>query len=97
MYKVTSYVKYTPYLHSVSKFETYLVNITYVLNSPDILAHFKKKQIQPMLFGEDIMFSNFQITTTALKPTKADYNGNAGKFKKISFQVMYTIPYTNAS
>ena len=39
---VTSYVNIIPYLNSFSKFETYLVNFTNDLNSPDILAHFQE-------------------------------------------------------
>ena len=38
--KVTSYVDFTPYLHSFNKFETYLLNVTNHLKSPNVLAHF---------------------------------------------------------
>ena len=49
-YKVTSYVKFTPYVHSFSNFETYLVNFTNELSS-DVLACFQEAYPAHIVWG----------------------------------------------
>ena len=38
-YKVTSYADFAPYVQLFGKFEDYLINFTYDLNSPDVMSH----------------------------------------------------------
>ena len=38
----TSYIDFAPYVQSFKMFETYLVNFTNDLNSPDIMWHFRE-------------------------------------------------------
>ena len=58
IYEVTSYVDFSPYLNPFNMFETYWVNFTNDLNSPDVLAHFQEADTT-FLFGEDMMYSDF--------------------------------------
>ena len=50
-YKVISYVDFTSYLNSFSKYENYLQNFMNALNSSDIIAHFHKAGTTCIIWG----------------------------------------------